>query len=382
MLSSLQNLAQQCTRATGASTTAVGLVRDGELRTVAVSGVLSAQLSPRTRLQDSLVAHCLRTGIPQIRLEPFPGQPLSGIQSLIYFPIIAEGKTRGVLAVFADRPDAFSVRDLRVAEIFARGICRILGWREKPHPVAQIAPPATREQTIVVAEPKEATASFVPEFRQLDSGRQSGRRSKLAWAVGTVGMLLLTGASLFVAWQRWNPATSASYPVPPTSTQQPPRPVPAPSDSAPLATTAGKAEGAATPAVSEKPKAAPKVEHKLVDRAAAAPMPGITLNEVTARNEGTHDFIVFRFNGATPFKAGRLKSPDRIFIDFPLAGAASSAYETPETMNVQQVRVGYDAPRGTRIVLDLHHRSDFLIVRSADGESIVLDVYPAPPASQ
>lgn len=100
------------------------------------------------------------------------------------------------------------------------------------------------------------------------------------------------------------------------------------------------------------------------------------LKEVGIRSEGLHDFIVFRFAGPIEYKVGRLKSPDRMFVDFPKATAHAATYPGTSTVNVESVRIGHEPERGTRAVLDLKRQSDYLIVQNPDQSSIVIDVFP------
>ena len=109
-----------------------------------------------------------------------------------------------------------------------------------------------------------------------------------------------------------------------------------------------------------------------------APSDGkVTVDEIAVRNDGANDFIVFKLSGATAYKVGRLSSPERIFVDFPEVGASTSTKGGLSTANVVRIRTGYDTERGLRIVLDLRHNSDYLVVHSADGKNIVVTISPA-----
>ncbi|HYE24811.1 MAG TPA: AMIN domain-containing protein [Clostridia bacterium] len=341
MMAGLQRVAEQCARATGASTAAVAVVQQGTLRPLVACGQLAPQLTAPAELDDTLVAHCTRTGIPQMRLEPLPGSHFPEIQSLIYYPLQKNEATAGVLAVFAGSPDAFTAHDLRVVELFARDVCLLLGWHQHEARPLALAEASHDDPAAAIGEPPAEAVTppqTAAEIRFAQNLEPETSRRPLAITV----VLVLTAAMLYgvsygvVRWRGLAELRPAGQPAG----------IPAPMP--PVATDAAPETAAEVPA----------------------------LREVAIRNEGVHDFVVFRFAGPIEYKVGRLKSPDRIFVDFPNAAAQKAAHTGASAANVESVRIGHDPERGTRAVLDLKRQSDYLIVQNPDQSSIVIDVFP------
>jgi hypothetical protein len=392
----LRLAAEQCARAIRATSAAIAIVRQGELNTLATFGELAEQLSSSVPLTDSLVAKCVKTATPQIRFEGPLTRRTSDIQSVIYYPLLRDGAARGILALFADSPYAFTGEDIQLIGPFVCGIRGILGWREDDEDARltetkqptieapatirslQSAPTLRAEEPVVESSPvapKQGSSQTTVEDFSNDGGDTGGgnfmleenlepsedeeSRTKLFFTVGLVAIAVvaLLMSLYYTRFQRVSAAAKQGAPESTVKSNAPLQPA------APLPTSGTVA--ASDSAVATSPDSTVAADGK------------VTVDEIAVRNDGANDFIVFKLSGATAYKVGRLSSPERIFVDFPEVGASTSTRGGLSTANVTRIRTGYDTERGLRIVLDLRHNSDYLVVHSADGKNIVLTISPA-----
>ncbi len=118
----------------GADAAAILELDGEELVLRAGSGTALAQLGFRTAADAGLAGHCLREGTvvrcDDAELDPRANPDTCrrlGLRSAVLLPLFQDGGAVGVLAVLAERPAAFSDRDLQALELAAGLLSAALG---------------------------------------------------------------------------------------------------------------------------------------------------------------------------------------------------------------------------------------------------------------
>src|SRR5215470_16907207 len=115
--SELVALAHRSREASNASGAAIALLEDdpGVLVCYARSGAIAPDIGATLSVEGSLIGLCVQTG-RQLRCDDTEADSRAyvaalsaiGIHAVVVTPVRQEGKVRGVLAAFADKPRAFS----------------------------------------------------------------------------------------------------------------------------------------------------------------------------------------------------------------------------------------------------------------------------------
>jgi TonB family protein len=160
----LNQIVEQACLATGATGSAIALMRDGEMVCRATTGRNAPDLG--VRLDNAgFSAECLRVGTLQ-RCDDTEADPrvdptacrLLGVRSILVIPLWYWGEFMGIFEIFSPRPNAFGERDEQTLQALAYRVVRqakqatgrIAGF-------AQNEPPAQPEtKTVPVAAPRPA----------------------------------------------------------------------------------------------------------------------------------------------------------------------------------------------------------------------------------
>jgi len=206
----LNELVVRTVGATRARSAAVALVRGDEMVCRAATGEYAPDLGVPLNTRDGLSGACLHTRKPQLSLDtesdPRVDAEVSrhlGIRSMLVVPVLEGDELVGVLEVFSPTPAAFSEKDQRLLDGYARDCARIrraaMGFNlQQADEIRQVLP------------------ELLP-FAAPDSPIPRARPPYEIWTVilGTVAILLIIGLSLMIGarigWLRQSP--SASGPV-------------------------------------------------------------------------------------------------------------------------------------------------------------------------
>ena len=211
-LNLLVERARSMTRASGA---AIALAQDDEMVCRASSGE-APPLGARFQVGSGFSGECVRTGKLQ-RCDDSETDSLVdrescralGIRSMIAAPVIASGKTIGLLEVFS--PDAYTFEEGDAVAL--RRLAEIIGHSAHSVVLPHVQP---------VAEPQPSTAQSRWDLRSTLL-RLMGNKTFL---IAAVAVLALTIVVLFTIWIRHRPAPQAAAPPNPVPAQvTPERPV-------------------------------------------------------------------------------------------------------------------------------------------------------------
>src|SRR5215472_50464 len=253
-LTAILRKAQTLTRATGAAI-ALATNRAGEIECCVRSGWTAPPLGRSLLQEDSLTAHCMRSGerllCDAAETDPrVAGTALIdlGVRSLVLTPIRHEGQVVGVLTVFANIPDAFSALHLAQLDNAARDIGEVFGGESgaevtlSPRPlftpegeVIGATPPASAPSALEQEESQAAAASStstddpqaqlepLPEapstaahsFATFEATARPGRPAPNKWILATVALLLIVGGAILIYPSITKRLASTSTAIPP-----------------------------------------------------------------------------------------------------------------------------------------------------------------------
>jgi len=148
----LQKLAQQAQLATMASGAAIAIAAQNQIECIARSGIAAPSLGSKPEAAVGLSGECIRTGIPQFcadtETHPFVDRMHSrtvGVRAIVYVPLFRGVQPAGVIGVFSDTPGHFTQHDMRVLQLIAREVTKVLKWEPNPSalfpPASAITPP-------------------------------------------------------------------------------------------------------------------------------------------------------------------------------------------------------------------------------------------------
>jgi hypothetical protein len=168
-LTAILRKAQTLTKATGVAI-ALATNRAGEIECCVRSGWTAPPLGRSVLEEDSLTAHCMRSG-QRLLCEDAETDPRVagtalvdlGVRSLVLTPIRHEGQVVGVLTVFANVADAFSALHLAQLDTAARDIAEVLGGDGGAEVNLSPRPLFTPEGEVIGATPPTSAASPPPE---------------------------------------------------------------------------------------------------------------------------------------------------------------------------------------------------------------------------
>jgi hypothetical protein len=234
-LTAILRKAQTLTKATGVAI-ALATNRAAEIECCVRSGWTAPPLGRSLLQEDSLTAHCMRSGqrllCDDAEADPrVAGTALVdlGVRSLVLTPIRHEGQVVGVLTVFANVPDAFSALHLAQLDTAARDIAEVLGGESgaevtlSPRPlftpegeVIGATPPASAPSPLEEEESQAAAATLdddpqaqlepAPEapstathsFATLEATARPRRPAGNKWILATVALLLIAGGVIWI----------------------------------------------------------------------------------------------------------------------------------------------------------------------------------------
>lgn len=135
----LNEIVEQACLATGATSAAIVLERDGELICRASTGTNAFQLGARLDREAGLSGACVKTHQTQ-RCNDAQSDPRAdteacrhlGIRSVLILPLLRGDNLLGVFEVFSGRPSAFGERDERTLEALAQRALRNLQRASEP----------------------------------------------------------------------------------------------------------------------------------------------------------------------------------------------------------------------------------------------------------
>lgn len=337
----VQTIVQRAKEASGAVAAALAVVSNGELQRRVTLGRLAEAMPNSSVLGDNLISQCIRSAVPQIRLEPVL-EAFPEIGSLVYCPVRREGEVGAVLAVFSERTEAFNILDVRVLEQLAMQLSIRLGW-DLPH----IPEPRHPYEEIESQAPAEAADESAPtvQFATLsDSRPQTARTLAIAGLALGVGVVGVGGWMM----RNSNVLTHAT----PTA-QQP------------------AAETSAPPPVLPAPPIVQSQQIVVEPTVIRSPRAGFEIKTV-----GAHDFVLIHTQGEQKYKVGRLNKPERIYIDISGWTTAPGQSTDAAAHNFDKLRFGTQGNK-QRIVFELTKPAECLVVNSPDRNMIVIDLFEA-----
>ena len=168
-LTAILRKAQTLTRATGAAI-ALATNRAREIECCVRSGWTAPPLGRSVLQEDSLTAHCMRSG-QRLLCDDAEADPRVagtaivdlGVRSLVLTPIRHEGQVVGVLTVFANVADAFSALHLAQLDTAARDIAEVLGGDSGAEVTISPRPLFTLEGEVIGATPPTSAPSPLKE---------------------------------------------------------------------------------------------------------------------------------------------------------------------------------------------------------------------------
>jgi protein TonB len=262
----LNQIATEACQATNATGAAVALASNGEFVCRAVAGQNAPETGSRLSKTSGLTAACIdsrevqRCDNPETdhRVDAAACQRL-GVQSVLVVPLLRGRELLGILEIFSSMPYAFSDREARTLEGFARRVVETIA--PDAGKVENVAPPQNSaeawsqlENISTPATKPEAPAP--PLFAAIADAepRQQGRdiwTSALTAIV--IGLALLLGWMLaHTSWRGFS--TQPSAPAPESSTRTPSNPANGAASTG-LPSTIGRDESAVAHDVPHSPPA-------------------------------------------------------------------------------------------------------------------------------
>ena len=417
----LQRIIASAHNLTEASGAAIALGNEQGMVCVARSGASSPPLGSRLDARSGLSGECIRTREPVICMNAMADPRVDykasialGIKSMVYRPILNNGKLIGVLAVFSSRPQHFSYRDLNCLKWTDELISEALQGHDEQVGIAALIkesfvlpdvmippltavpssvplePPIVQEKpraivvaetlkapdaaTVVVEPPKQKEAptfvgrvvdesvddelpSFDPKEETYDSPVPM-----LVAAIMVLAFLVVVGVMSYyrLAPKLPTPKAAVTQPAPQTAAPAVPQqvtPTPAPQD----------------PAVAEKPEANPTEEVSPDTKPVAQFPSGLSF-------DSTADKATLNIALKQPitYQGFSIKSPERLYFD--LKGAALIGPKgTSVIVNsglVSRIRISLHSADTTRIVFDLREPVDFYAVQSVNPQRLTIELHP------
>jgi hypothetical protein len=185
-----QTLADRALRETGASSVAIGLLREGGVFCRATAGLPMTVVGDPINRETGLTGLAIRRQMSQwctdtesdTRVDREVCRQL-GVRSIIVVPVLVQDSVVGVFAIFSRDPDALSLADLNTVKNLSHWVSEAFRYtirRPSPGTVA----PAIVDQKAPDHQPPP----------QIISGRQGGRlRNYAAKLWRAIGRMKLTG---------------------------------------------------------------------------------------------------------------------------------------------------------------------------------------------
>ena len=156
----LNEVVEQAWLTTGATGSAIALVRDGEMVCRASGGVNAPELGTRLDANSGLSGACARTRQIQCCDDAFTDPRADaaasrdlGMRSVIVLPLLLDGELIGIFEIFSPRACAFGDRDLQTLEVLAQRVLRNTKARQSGLVSIALATP-----TFISAAPEENAA--------------------------------------------------------------------------------------------------------------------------------------------------------------------------------------------------------------------------------
>jgi GAF domain-containing protein len=169
----LHDLAARAQQETGASSVAIGLVRDDAVICRATAGLAMMEVGAAINTRSGLTAMAIRRQMSQwcndtlsdTRVDIDVCQHL-GVRSIIVVPIRSRESVIGVFAIFSVNPDAFSLAELNVIKKLAHWATEAVEatWRNAaPQTIAPavVGPGRSREKQLVSVDSERAHAAGI-----------------------------------------------------------------------------------------------------------------------------------------------------------------------------------------------------------------------------
>lgn len=421
--------AQNLTEASGA---AIALGNEQNMICVARSGACSPPLDSSFDPRFGLGGECVRTRESVICMNAAADPRVDynactalGVRSMVYCPLLADGKVVGVLAVFSGRPQHFSHRDVNclrwtddlIAEAISTGEKAQLGVGAlirdavaaeiENEPAGQeIITPALPTISIPVPaapEPKPASAVAAPKALPVPEAKIEARAlvkeepqekpvfvgrivdesvaddedepsltfggkpaekydSPVPMLIATILVMAFLVVVGLMSYYHLESKPSAK----PPATQQPAS-IPATTEPVPASTNE-----TATPA-----QTAPPPDSASDVKAESQPLTAFPAS-MEFHSEPSRSVLRVKFDQAATYQGFAIKNPDRLYFD--LRGVSlvgpKGAYINVKDNLVARVRISMHSADTTRIVFDLHRAADYEIVQMPDGKGLSIELHP------
>jgi TonB family protein len=204
----LNEVVEQAKAACRATGSAIALARDGEMIWRATSGANAPDLGVRVDTSSGLVAECLHTGQVQHCADTETDPRVNadacrwlGVRSMLMAPVTEDGVVSGILEVFSDRANAFSVDDLSTLLGLSNRIVQHKKEMENGQ-LARIQALPVGESSVARPQIEDFGGEILPA--QLENSAASGR-----WTT-VLGILVIAAAISLGAAVGWRVATRGS----------------------------------------------------------------------------------------------------------------------------------------------------------------------------
>lgn len=141
-------LAERALQETGATSVAIGLLRDGRVTCRATAGLPMSEVGDPIDHETGLTGLAMRRQMSQWCSDTESDARVNhevcrqlGVRSIIVVPVFVQDSVVGVFAIFSRNPDALSLADLNAVKKLSHWVSEAVGYTiGKPSPVT-IAPP-------------------------------------------------------------------------------------------------------------------------------------------------------------------------------------------------------------------------------------------------
>ncbi|HWR37596.1 MAG TPA: GAF domain-containing protein [Clostridia bacterium] len=371
--SELATLAQQARFATMASGAAIAISHQQQIECVARSGEAAPQTGSRPQAGIGLAAECIRTGTPQVCLDtethPIVDRLHSrtfGVRSIIYVPLlrgVQDGvQPAGVIGVFSEAPNHFTNHDLRVLQMLAREVVRLLRWQpvgiapqREASDSARIAVAAAEHEKV----PDGAVIFTVNAEAAMPSPELTQPRAALQTLL-LLAVVLAMACSGGMWWHFARPGDKAKSPV------------------------SGAAQTERPASITPETQPTFRVEEFPFPLEVSAAAAGVrdagdsspTIDTVATQVTPGHTFVSIRLSEPRQFQVRELSAPPRIYVDLQgvqLPKQLKTAGIAPAGA-VKIFRLGRYGKGVVRLVMELNSPSTYLVSVTSNPYVLVFDL--------